>query len=176
LQTRGYTQEEHQKGWDLIGLVSGVDLKIPALVEDQEVRHALAELNQLDEDTLSLVDASLKHRYPLQANELLEGLRPSREEAEAAVVSGALLKRVDGFDQSGDAQDAEAVALLAERGLDAEVRARLQALTELARRITPVVQQPDPKEAAAAEERYVETSAPQQNLWAASGSGRSPSA
>ncbi len=156
LQSRGYTQAEHDKGWRLIGLVSGVDLQLPAPIEDHSVRHALAELNSLDEDTLALVELTLKHRHPAQAEVLLGGLSPTRDEAGAVVVIATLSERLDQLEREKTDEGDKALALLSERGLDSQERGRLKSLVEQARRAAPVAQTPDAATAEAAEASYLE--------------------
>jgi len=133
-----------------------VDLKLPAPVEDQSVRHALAELNSLDEDTLSLVDLTLKHRQPAQAESLLSGLSATQDEAGAVVVIATLLGRLHELEASGSEAGTKALTLLSERGLDAKERTRLESLVEDARRAAPVEQSPDAQAAEEADARYVE--------------------
>ena len=156
LQTRGYTQEEHVLGWTLIGQVSGVDLAVSEPVEDEAVRQAMTRLNQADEETLTIVDASLRHRHPAQAEALTKGLSATRDEAEAVVVMEELLNRVDNMAQSSDEADQSALQVLEARGLDAQERTRLRELVSLAKRAAPVAQKPSPEQAAAAEARYLE--------------------
>jgi len=157
LAARGYSREHHQQGWGLLHAVSGYQDKAVPL-EDHSVRDAIKQIDDWDEDGFQVIAASLRHRYPEQAANLLNGLGPSTG---AAAVLGVkqLLTRLDAMENGTDREatrvkDQAAIALLSQRGIDTNERQRLRALIELAES-APDVSLSDASAISRAEAAYV---------------------
>ncbi|MGE0328957.1 MAG: hypothetical protein AB7S68_41965, partial [Polyangiaceae bacterium] len=139
---------------------SGFVMQEADAVIDADVRDAIAELDAWDEPAFKILSATLKRRFPEQHAFLLDGLAPSTG-AEALLGIRLLLDRLDQMDKSSARkatrkQDAEALELLAERGIDGETRSRLRSLLSIAQRAAePPPQSSEEKHAA--ELAHVET-------------------
>jgi hypothetical protein len=135
MATRGYNGQHHIEGWRLLHAVSGFH-EIAAPVEDASVREAINQLDDWDEDGFQIIAATLRYRFPEQANFLLDGLQVSTG---AAAVSGVkqLMDRLDALESgsgrdSSKQKDQAALRILAERGIDSKERQRLRALITVA--------------------------------------------
>lgn len=142
LAQRGYTADEHRRGWHLLHKVSGYEsdpVAAPAPVEDKTAARAVAETDAWDDDNLPIIDATLRHRYPDQHAFVLRDLRAGKGAASLVVVK-TLLDRVDilesgkGRPAAQKTADQAALATLAARVLDEKERARLRALLDQAER------------------------------------------
>ncbi|MCA9628580.1 MAG: hypothetical protein KC766_12970 [Myxococcales bacterium] len=138
LYRRGYNERDHQEGWRRLHACSGFVMQEADSLIDGDVRDAIAELDAWDEPAFKILSATLKRRFPAQHAFLLEGLQPSTG-AEALLGIRALLDRMDQMEKGPSRkatrkQDAEALALLAERGIDSEARNHLRALLAIAQR------------------------------------------
>jgi hypothetical protein len=132
LQTRGYSQAEHQRGWALIHAATGFEPSVDAQEVDVDVTGAIDQLDAADEPTHAVVDASLRHRVPAAHAALLNGLSPGTG-ADSVVYFATLLTRVDMLQDHAlpgvtPAEADAALDVLAKRGLDAAERARLAKL------------------------------------------------
>ncbi|RYZ17676.1 MAG: hypothetical protein EOO70_01255, partial [Myxococcaceae bacterium] len=81
LAQRGYTPDEHRRGWQLLHEASGFDSRLPddpPADEDTTASRAVATLDDWDESGLRIVGAALRHRHPDQHAYVLDGLTASR--------------------------------------------------------------------------------------------------
>lgn len=154
LASRGYTADEHARGWSLLHAVSGFGSEQErslGTASDPEVTKAIAELDAWDEDGFRIVRAALGRLHPEQANKVLEGLGPSNGPA-AVVGVEALLDRIDALEKSKGGDDHAAIKTLAQRGITPAERKRLRELVAIAKKGTSqtVVEAPadDPAKAA----------------------------
>ena len=136
LEARGYSPDEHRRGWALLQAASGYDADAEAGSSatrvDPAVRDAIAEIDAWDEDGFRIVRAALGRLHPEQAKTVLAGLSPSTG---AAAILGVetLLDRLETLAKSKNAADRAAVATLDVRGLDDAERKRLRALVKVAK-------------------------------------------
>lgn len=136
LEARGYSPDEHQRGWALLQAASGYDAdgegEVAASQVDPEVRDAIAEIDAWDEDGFRIVRAALGRLHPEQAKTVLAGLAPSTG---AAAILGVetLLDRLDTLAKSKHPADRAAIATLEVRGLTDAERKRLRALVKVAK-------------------------------------------
>jgi hypothetical protein len=150
LSAVGFRRADLEEGWALLREACELvddDLALPSEVD---VASAVTELDAWDERGFLVVEATLSHRFPLQARFLMAGLRASEGPAAVAGV-GALLDRLDALErdplrEESREDDHAALAALSERGLGADERARLRALvlrvaeaTRGARELRPLV-------------------------------------
>jgi len=137
LAQRGYTIEIHDEGWRLLHAASGYRVARPS-VPGVEVasRQAMAELDQWDNLWFPVASSALL-RLPLSLTYLMEGLAPVTGPASILVVT-RLLDRLDAMERGEDrtveaqASDAEALRVLATRGLDSTERQRVRRLLQVA--------------------------------------------
>lgn len=140
----GYDNEEHERGWTLVHRASGYKPgTIPPPSPPSAVGDAISHIDAADESTLRLVRASLKHRFPTQADFVLKGLTPSKG-AKAVVTMRQLLDRLDALEtgkgREGTRKDDQAaLALLAKRGVSAEFRKGMRAKVQAAETFGEVV-------------------------------------
>ncbi|WP_437929799.1 hypothetical protein WMF37_11275 [Sorangium sp. So ce291] len=136
LRERGYTDEEHKEGWDLLHRASGFGTGEPDEVEDAEVGKAIAELDAWDEPHFRLIRAALQRRHPAQEKFVFDNL--TAQVGPAAVVSvKTLLDRLDALEKSparkaSRKDDHAALETLAKRGITREERTRLRQLVDAA--------------------------------------------
>lgn len=132
---RGYKSEDHFQGWQLLHAASGYH-EVAPVPEDTTVRDAIKQVDDWDEGGFQIISATLRYRFPVQAAFVLDGLQASTG---AAAVLGVkqLLDRLDALESATDRvstkpQDLAAIALLAERGINASERQRLRNLITVA--------------------------------------------
>jgi len=149
LAKRGYTHEEHNKGWMLIcQLMSRRRPWIPEsdLVATPQAQ-AMAELDALDNKYFAYVRACVEPRYPAQAGYIFENLNFGTG-PEALVSLKAMVERTqtlrDGTDPHREETreaDQAAVLLMEDRNVAGpEIEARLLALIEQAMEV-PILEQ-----------------------------------
>ncbi|MBX3212383.1 MAG: hypothetical protein KF850_10150 [Labilithrix sp.] len=136
LEVRGYSPDEHRRGWALLQAASGYDgsgepAGFNARV-DRAVRDAIAEIDAWDEDGFRIVRAAFGRLHPEHAKTVLAGLSPSTGAAALLGVE-TLLDRIDALAKSKSAEDRAAIATLDARGLDEAERKRLRALVKVAK-------------------------------------------
>jgi hypothetical protein len=138
LAESGYDGAAHAEGWRLLQVVGGHDPTVAPPALSKEVSEAVKALDAWDEKGFRLIELTWQRRWPdLLAFVLRGGLHP--ETGEAAVRSSAtILQRLDEIPTSEErkdfrARDAEALALLARRGLNEAERRRLSQLVEVAK-------------------------------------------
>src|SRR5262249_23983380 len=136
-EARGYTPDEHARGWNLLHAASGyattpADIGTPV---DAKVNEAIATLDAWDEDGFRIVRAALTYRHPDQAKRVLEGIGPSIGPA-AVVGVKTLLDRLDALEEGKDSGDKAALKTLAARRLSSEERGRLRELVDIAEKGT----------------------------------------
>ncbi|MGK3966866.1 hypothetical protein WMF38_22155 [Sorangium sp. So ce118] len=136
LRERGYTDEEHKEGWELLHRASGFGTGEPDEVEDAEVGRAIAELDAWDEPHFRLIRAALQRRHPAQEKFVFDNL--TAQVGPAAVVSvKTLLDRLEALEKSPARKatrkdDHAALETLAKRGITKEERSRLRQLVDVA--------------------------------------------
>lgn len=137
LRGRGYSQKEHNEGVKLVMRASGYsEGQIGIATVNEAAQDAIKTLDSWDEDGLRLVGATLRHRFPAQYKFVIGNLKASTG-MEAVTGVGHLLNRLDALEKGKEREatrkaDHAALAKLAERGLDADERARLRGLVNTA--------------------------------------------
>ncbi|WP_437595173.1 hypothetical protein [Sorangium sp. So ce1000] len=136
LRERGYTDEDHKEGWDLLHRASGFGIGEPDEVEDAEVGAAIAELDAWDEPHFRIIRAALERRHPVQEKFVFDNLTP-QVGAGAVVSVKTLLDRLDALEKSAKRKatrkdDHAALETLAKRGYPKEERSRLRQLVDIA--------------------------------------------
>ena len=141
------------QGWQLLHAASGYH-EVAPVPEDTTVRDAIKQVDDWDEGGFQIISASLRYRFPDQAAFVLDGLQASTG---AAAVLGVkqLLDRLDALESatsraSTREQDLAAIALLAERGINAAERRRLRNLIAVAES-APDLSLPDAEKVAKSE-------------------------
>lgn len=160
LATRGYTQQEHDLGWDLVQRCAGQRKASPSIAPDGDpmVLEAIAKLDAWDEPNFEWIEAALDRFHPAVSAYLFDGLS-ARQGAEAVLAVNTFLVRIDALRSGRTGEDREAtretdhaaLRLLAQRGLTDEVLDELAALVRIAMKGTQ--QSPPPPDAQAAESR-----------------------
>jgi hypothetical protein len=138
LAARGYSEQEHQEGWDLLLKVSGFPQKTPEATNDEEVSKAIAALDAWDEPNFRILRAALDRHHPAQGAFVFHNLEPSTG-AGAVLSVATLLDRLDALEGAPERKatrkaDHAALALLAKRGVDEAERKRLRELVQIAQR------------------------------------------
>lgn len=146
LRLRGYSMDEHQRGWLLLEASGALRFDEESLDGRTDASRALAELDNLDERVFRLVRASLENGFPDQATLVLEGLSATQGPM-VVLHMGRLLERLQLLDASKKDQDKRAMAKLAERGLGKAERERLSMLVAQARALPAVAEQDPAREA-----------------------------
>jgi hypothetical protein len=137
LATKGYTDEEHQRGFALLFQTAGyTGVTTSPLLMSNEARGAMLELDAWDEPNFRILRAALEYRHPAQCKFLFDNLEPSTG-AGAILSVATLLDRLDALESSEErlatrAEDHAALATLAAREYTATERRRLRALVEKA--------------------------------------------
>lgn len=136
LAARGYTEADHQEGWELLLQVTGFRRAPATAAESTAARDAAVEIDAWDEPNFRLIRAALDRRHPEQSLFVFEGLSASTG-ANAVVGVATLLERLDALEtgparQSTRKDDHAALATLSQRGITAVERARLRALVTTA--------------------------------------------
>lgn len=138
LRTRGYGPAQHQRAYRVLEELGAYDDDTNAAQSDPDVKGALQTLNELDEETLTLVGAALRYKFPLHHAFMLEGLSSSTDAGQAAKTIGALLDRMTRL-ESGEVDEAlkadasAALQAMADKGLDAGWRERIGQVRDLLR-------------------------------------------
>lgn len=142
LATRGYTAEEHKRGWKLLHAATGYeDAPVLSPPDDKAASQALAEIDSWDEPNFRIARAALGHTFPAQAEFLFHELAAATGAA-ALLSVRTFLERLDMLegkltgrehtDKQLKKQDQGAVTRLAERGITAAERDRLRKLLAVA--------------------------------------------
>ncbi len=154
LESKGYTNAEHERGWSLLRAVdpsvAPVEPGEGALPQsDPAVREALANLDAWDNENLPIADVALRRREPAARAFLFAGgLAPSDGIASVRAVA-SFVERLDALDDVADpkpaakskaparddaakpavtkAQAKRALEILASRGIDEAARGSVQA-------------------------------------------------
>ena len=151
LEARGYSDADHQEGWELLLQVSGFHHPASGPTESAAARDATVELDAWDEPNFRLIRAALDRRHPEQSLFVFEGLTASTG-AGAVLGVATLLDRLDALEKS-PARDATrkadqaALDTLTSRGISAAERKRLRALVTTA--MTAAKSEEDPSPTAA---------------------------
>jgi len=141
LQTKGFTQTEHEYAWSRLQLLGSLP-GAPAVL-DAAVRQAIAELDGWDSPHFEAIENSLLRSFPDQAQFVFEGLTAS-EGAEAVLGVEKLLSRLDALETGTGRQpttrdaDRAAIDLLVSRGYSKAERDRLRTLVTVAKTVPAV--------------------------------------
>jgi hypothetical protein len=132
LAARGYTEPDHQEGWELLLQVTGFRRPRAAAPESTSARDAAVEIDAWDEPNFRLIRAALDRRHPEQSLFVFEGLAASTGDG-AVIGVATLLDRLDALEKSPERKatrkaDHAALATLTKRGIGEAERARLRAL------------------------------------------------
>jgi hypothetical protein len=136
LRSKGYTDEDHKEGWDLLHRASGFGLGEPDETEDAEVGRAVTALDAWDEPNFRIIRAALERRHPAQAKFVFDNLVP--QVGPGAVLSvKTLLDRLDALERSPERKatrkaDLAALKTLEGRGITRAERERLRELVKIA--------------------------------------------
>lgn len=136
LAARGYTEPDHQEGWELLLQVTGFRRPAVAVAESTAARDAAVEIDAWDEPNFRLIRAALDRRHPEQSLFVFEGLTASTG-AGAVLGVATLLDRLDALEKSPERKatrkaDQAALDTLTKRGIPTAERARLRALVTTA--------------------------------------------
>ncbi|MCU0694051.1 MAG: hypothetical protein MUF54_21885 [Polyangiaceae bacterium] len=137
LSQRGYGQEPHDEGWELLLSATGYRRTPPAAKDSPASRSALAELDALDEPMFRIARAALRRNHAEQCEFVFADLAPATG-AGAIVSVATFLDRLDALDHSAERKatrkaDHAALAILAARGIGGDERKRLRQLVATAK-------------------------------------------
>ncbi len=138
----GYTDEEQRVGRKLLLAATGYSQGPAPATADAKARAAIAELDHADESVFRRIHAALGRLYPEQDMFVFAGIGPGQ--GAAAVVSvSKLLERLNALDNSAERADTreadhEALATLAQRGIDAAALKKLRELVAIAQMAQPI--------------------------------------
>jgi hypothetical protein len=142
----GYSEAEHEKGWELALPVLGYNPKAPSpgAGTPSAQSEAISEIDQWDEPNFARAGAALNHLHPDQHEYIFgDGLQPAQGVGAIASVETFVNRVValrDGTDPDREATrdaDKEAVATLERRNIfNAEIEAHLKALLATAKAVT----------------------------------------
>ena len=138
LASKGYSQEDHLEGWNLLHVVTGYKKPPPPMLEVVEVRDAIAELDAWDEPNFRIIHAALQRRHPDQDELVFRDLTPTTG-AGAVLTVKTLLDRLDTLEKGKDRKetrtaDHAALATLEKRGITPAERKRVRGLIAIAQR------------------------------------------
>lgn len=158
LQRRGYDILTHRQGWELLQKTCTSTVGPIEVEMAPEVAGAVAKADEIDGDLIRIITVVLKHPFPEQLTCVLRDIKPStgmEAVSNCAQIVRGLNELESGASRTSTRkQDAEALELLAVRGIDAEYRAMLAALVDKATS-TPETKPRTPAELAAEDEAYV---------------------
>jgi hypothetical protein len=148
LATKGYTDEEHQRGFALLFKASGYSVSAPSpLPMSNDARDAMLVLDAWDEPNFRIIRAALEHRHPAQCKFVFQDLEPATG-AGAILSVSTLLDRLDTLEQGKERQatrkeDHAALETLATREYTPKERRRLRELVERASApVAPILDAP----------------------------------
>ena len=147
---RGYNDALHQQAWTDVLKAAGFQKEEQAVLARPEAAAALALVDAWDEPTFRMARAILAP-FPEQHAYVFNGLE-AKQGAEAVGSVTTFLDRLDKLEKGEERKatrkkDLAAIAKLAERRIDADERARMRGLLEVAKGFTEAVT-PTPEEAA----------------------------
>jgi hypothetical protein len=136
LATRGYSDVEHERGWNLLLAATGYRIPRPPVLEQPKSRAAIAELDAWDEPNFRVARAALQIDFPEQHDFIFDNLEPATG-AGAVVSITTFLDRLDALEsgkgrKATHKQDHAALAKLAARGITSDERKRLRGLLAIA--------------------------------------------
>jgi hypothetical protein len=158
LQRRGYDKIIHQQGWDFLQATGRTALVSTGKEMDPKVAAAVAQADAMDGDLIKVVTAAWKVRFPEQLKFVLGQMKAStgmEAVLNCRTIVLGLQAMEDGAERASTRQqDAEALAILAKRGLGPSERKELASIVEIATS-TPETRPPTPEQVAAEDEAYV---------------------
>jgi hypothetical protein len=133
----GYTDAEHDEGWNCISRACSVGAGQPGS-NQQEVRSALVEIDGWDDATFRRCEPALARKHPAQRELVFVNLAPASG-LESVVCTETFLDRLDVLQSSPEregtrAEDHAALQTLAERGVTPAERARMRKLIEVVKK------------------------------------------
>jgi hypothetical protein len=158
MQQRGFGPAVHNELWRLLQETSGRKSPNAAETFDPTVAEAIVFVDPYDEIIIEIIDASVAPRFPDQAAYLRQGLKAATGMGGVLNVNTLLLRATD-LEKSPERKttrktDQAALDLLAERGINPELRAKLAERIKVATsgaEVEPV----DQASVEAADESYV---------------------
>ncbi len=155
LHARGYTQEVHERGWQLGLAAAGYRVPTPKVLESPEAAKALIIIDGWDEPAFRVARAALRHEFPEQYAFVFDNLEAQTGVASVASVK-TFLDRLDLLESGKDRKatrkvDQAALAKLAVRGIPSAERARMRGLLAVAQGSS--AEMPEGSEASAEQEK-----------------------
>jgi hypothetical protein len=144
LGTHGYTEDDHQEGWNLLKAAGGYVKAASSAGSgtDNTIRAAIATLGKEGEAMLRVLRAAIQFKFPQFMSQLFDGMESSSGPGWVLVVQ-QLLERIDDLAQDGDDGEA-ALQLIADRGYGDDQRAQLADLVATAQSLGPAPSTPPP--------------------------------
>ncbi|APR77025.1 Hypothetical protein A7982_02372 [Minicystis rosea] len=137
LSLRGYTQDDHERGWQLTFKASGYRRPAPVILESPAAVEAIAAIDKWDEPTFRIARAALVGAFKEQHDFVFQDL--TAQTGAASVVSvTTFLDRLDALESGEDRKatrkvDQAALKKLTARGITKEERTRMRDLLVIAR-------------------------------------------
>ncbi len=132
MAAHGYTQAEHEEGWNLCVALGGYR-GTPVESNEAAIRAALAAVTDFAHRDLARLASGVKRFFPEQYEALFGGLVMTTE-ANPVVEANLFLDRYEAMNGKGAKKtDHAVVALLAQRGFDKDAAAKLGAELEATR-------------------------------------------
>ena len=137
LAKRGYTQADHDRGWQLTLEAAGYRRPAPVVLDSPAAVSAIAAIDAWDEPNFRVARAALAGDFPEQHAFVFQDLAPQTGVAAVASVT-TFLDRLDALENGKDRKatrktDHAALAKLSSRGIDDAERARMRKLLGTAR-------------------------------------------
>lgn len=118
LAQRGFDEAEAERGWRYLDAASGrhMSMQFPADLPDMSFGELLDRIGEWYRVAYDIADATLRHEFPRMHDQVFEDLTKARG-TKGILHAKLLLSRLDHLARSDDPACAEALALLAKRGL-----------------------------------------------------------
>ena len=130
LATRGFTQAERNRMFELVVTASGGDLVMNATdrVGLKKIKEAIMLLDFWENTWYPLLKASLKYQYPEIAEKIFFEIKQT-DGMELLITVPKLIERIEAL-ENGDETDQQAFAKLETRGFNQEIRTQGKELIE----------------------------------------------
>jgi hypothetical protein len=121
LAQRGFDEAEAERGWHLFDAASGrhMAMQFPANLPDMSFGELLNRIGEWYRVAYDIADATLRNEFPRLHDHVFSDLKKARGH-KGVLHAKLLLLRLDELAGADDPACAEALALLAKRGLDRE--------------------------------------------------------
>jgi hypothetical protein len=119
LAQRGFDEAEAERGWRYLDAASGrhMAMQFPADLPDMSFGEVLDRIGEWYRVAYDVADATLRHEYPQIHEQVFADLTKARG-TKGLLHAKLLMGRLEQLARSDDPTRAEALALLAKRGLD----------------------------------------------------------